>query len=453
MEIANELMFKKILIANRGEIALRLLRTFRELGIETVVTHSTADNDSKPVRLADQSICIGAPAPKNSYLNIPNILSAADIAGVDAVHPGIGFLSENSSFAKKTKELGIEFIGPSPEHLDLMGDKITAKTAAIQYGLPTIPGSEGSVENITEAKKLAQKISYPIILKAASGGGGRGMKVCYNDEDLARNYEICRSEAGAAFGDDRVYLEKYLGKPRHIEVQVLGDGHGRGWHFFERDCSVQRRHQKVVEEAPSPALSQNLRELICGKAKKAIEQMGYLGPGTFEFLYENGEFYFIEMNTRLQVEHTITEMITGYNLVELQLKTIAKEKLYLEQSDIKIKGHAIECRINAENPETFQPSPGLITRWHPPGGLGVRVDSHAFAGYKIPPYYDSMIAKLIVHADDRRTAIQRSYQALTEFLIDGVDTIIPLHRRILTNETFQLGKYDIHWLEKLLGLQ
>lgn len=439
------------MIANRGEIALRLLRTFRELDIETVVAHSTADQESKPVILSDQSICIGPPAPKNSYLNIPNLLSAAHIAGVDAIHPGIGFLSENSSFAKKAKELGIAFIGPSPEHLDMMGDKITAKTAAINYGLPTIPGSEGSVETVAEAKKLAQIIGYPIILKAASGGGGRGMKVCLNDGDLDKNYELCRQEAEAAFADSRVYLEKYLQKPRHIEVQVLGDGNGRGWHFFERDCSIQRRHQKVVEEAPSPALDKNLRDSICGRAAAAVEKMGYLGPGTFEFLYENGEFYFIEMNTRLQVEHTISEMITGYNLVELQLKACAGDKLNLEQKDIQINGHAIECRINAENPETFQPSPGLITRWHPPGGLGIRVDSHAYAGYRIPPFYDSLIAKLIVHGDNRAQATKRTVQALTEFSIEGVETIIPLHLRILATPEFQSGDYTIHWLEKFLG--
>ena len=444
-------MFKKIMIANRGEIALRLLRTFRELDIETVVAHSTADQTSKPVILSDQSICIGPPQPKNSYLNIPNLLSAAHIAGVDAIHPGIGFLSENSSFAKKAKELGIAFIGPSPEHLDMMGDKITAKTAAINYGLPTIPGSEGSVETLSEAKKLAQKIGYPIILKAASGGGGRGMKVCLNDSDLDKNYELCRQEAEAAFADSRVYLEKYLQKPRHIEVQVLGDGHGRGWHFFERDCSIQRRHQKVVEEAPSPALDNHLRESICGRAVAAVEKMGYLGPGTFEFLYENGEFYFIEMNTRLQVEHTISEMITGYNLVELQLKTCAGDKINLEQRDIQIRGHAIECRLNAEHPETFQPSPGEITRWHPPGGFGVRVDSHAYAGYRIPPFYDSLIAKLIVHGDNRPQAIKRAVQALTEFSIEGVETIIPLHLRILATPEFQSGDYTIHWLEKFLG--
>ena len=444
-------MFKKIMIANRGEIALRLLRTFRELDIETVVAHSTADQTSKPVILSDQSICIGPPQPKNSYLNIPNLLSAAHIAGVDAIHPGIGFLSENSSFAKKAKEIGIAFIGPSPEHLEMMGDKITAKTAAINYGLPTIPGSEGSVETLSEAKKLAQKIGYPIILKAASGGGGRGMKVCLNDADLDKNYELCRQEAEAAFADSRVYLEKYLQKPRHIEVQVLGDGHGRGWHFFERDCSIQRRHQKVVEEAPSPALDKHLRESICGRAVAAVEKMGYLGPGTFEFLYENGEFYFIEMNTRLQVEHTISEMITGYNLVELQLKTCAGDKINLEQKDIQIRGHAIECRLNAEHPETFQPSPGEITRWHPPGGFGVRVDSHAYAGYRIPPFYDSLIAKLIVHGDNRPQAIKRAVQALTEFSIEGVETIIPLHLRILATPEFQSGDYTIHWLEKFLG--
>ncbi len=439
------------MIANRGEIALRLLRTFRELGIETVVAHSTADQESKPVILSDQSICIGAPQPKNSYLNVPNLLSAAHIAGVDAIHPGIGFLSENSSFAKKAKELGIAFVGPSPEHLDMMGDKITAKTAAINYGLPTIPGSEGSVENVAEAKKLAKKIGYPIILKAASGGGGRGMKVCLDDADLDKNYELCRQEAEAAFADSRVYLEKYLQKPRHIEVQVLGDGHGGAWHFYERDCSIQRRHQKVVEEAPSPALDKDLRESICERARLAIAKMGYLGPGTFEFLYENGEFYFIEMNTRLQVEHTISEMITGYNLVELQLKTCAGDKINLEQKDIQIRGHAIECRINAENAETFQPSPGEITRWHTPGGLGVRVDSHAYAGYRIPPYYDSLIAKLIVHGDNRPQAIKRTLQALSEFSVEGVETIIPLHQRILSTPEFESGDYTIHWLEKLLA--
>ncbi|MGI9460966.1 MAG: acetyl-CoA carboxylase biotin carboxylase subunit [Alphaproteobacteria bacterium] len=444
-------MFKKIMIANRGEIALRLLRSFRELGIETVVAHSTADQESKPVILSDQSICIGAPQPKNSYLNIPNLLSAAFIADVDAIHPGIGFLSENSSFAKKTKELGITFIGPSPQHLDMMGDKITAKTAAINYGLPIIPGSDGSVENLTEAKKLAQKIGYPIILKAASGGGGRGMKVCMNETDLDKNYDICRQEAEAAFADNRVYLEKYLQKPRHIEVQVLGDGQGRGWHFYERDCSIQRRHQKVIEEAPSPALNNDLRESICHRAKKAVEEMGYLGPGTFEFLYENNEFYFIEMNTRLQVEHTISEMITGYNLVELQLKTCAGDKINLEQKDIHIHGHAIECRINAESPETFQPHPGEITRWHPPGGLGVRVDSHAYTGYRIPAYYDSLVAKLITHGNNRQQTIQRTIQALTEFSIEGIETIIPLHLRILATPEFQSSDYTIHWLEEFLN--
>ncbi len=444
-------MFKKILIANRGEIALRLQRTFNEMGIETVLVHSTADANSKPVRLAEHSICIGPPAAKNSYLNIPAILSAAHITGVDAIHPGIGFLSENANFAEKCEEMGISFIGPSPEHISLMGDKIQAKITAEKLGLPTIPGFKGDISSVAMAKKIANEIGYPIILKAASGGGGRGMKTAQNDNELEQNFEICRNEALSAFGDDRVYMEKYLQKPRHIEIQILGDGNGRAWHFYERDCSVQRRHQKIVEECPSPALNAELRQKICQTSVQAMEKMGYKGVGTLEFLYENGEFYFIEMNTRLQVEHTITEMITGFNLVELQLRVAAGEKLKLEQSHIKIKGHAIECRINAESPVNFQPSPGLIKLFHTPGGYGVRVDSHVYSGYAIPPFYDSLIAKLVVHADTRNIAISRSLRALKEFVIDGVQTLIPLHKEILTHPQFISGVYDNHWLEQYLA--
>ncbi len=444
-------MFNRILIANRGEIALRLLRTFREMGIETVMVYSTADADSKPVKLADQSICIGPPQAKGSYLNIPSILSAAQIADVDAIHPGIGFLSENADFAESCELNGFTFIGPVSDHIKCMGDKIQAKITAEELGLPTIPGFKGDIPDIATAKKIAKEIGFPIILKAASGGGGRGMKIAQNDEELEKNFDICRSEALAAFGDERVYMEKYLQKPRHIEIQILGDGNGNAWHFFERDCSVQRRHQKVVEECPSPALNHEIRQKICETSVRAMKKMGYRGVGTLEFLYENGQFYFIEMNTRLQVEHTITEMITGFNLVELQLRVAAGEKLQLEQKNIVIRGSAIECRINAEHPETFQPSPGVIKLFHTPGGYGVRIDSHVYSGYSIPPYYDSLIAKLIVHGDTRQMAINRSLRALSEFVIDGVNSLIPLHKRILTHKQFQSGDYDNHWLENYLA--
>lgn len=448
--MATKKLFNKILIANRGEVALRILRACREMGIKSVAVHSTADADSMHVRLADESVCIGPPASRDSYLNMPAILSAADITGADAIHPGVGFLSENATFARMIEEHGITFIGPTPNHIEMMGDKITAKKTMISLGIPVVPGSDGGVDTDEEAVRISESIGYPILIKATSGGGGKGMKVATNAEELPQALRLARAEAKANFGNDQVYMERYLRKPRHIEVQVLADMHGNAIHLGERDCSIQRRHQKIWEEAPSPGLTQSEREKLGQIVTKAIAKLGYRGLGTLEFLYEDGEFFFMEMNTRLQVEHPITEMVTGIDLVKEQIKVAAGISLDFKQEDIHIKGHAIECRINAENAETFIPSPGLITRYHTPGGLGVRIDSHLYQGYKVPPHYDSLVAKLIVYSDTREECIQRVKRALKEFVIEGVETIIPLHQRLTVEPDIMSGTYDIHWLEKKL---
>ncbi len=444
-------MFNKVLIANRGEIALRILRACKELGIETVAVHSTADAEAMHVRLADQRVCIGPPASRDSYLNVHEIIAACEITGADAIHPGYGFLSENAKFAEILEAHDITFIGPSAEHITIMGDKIAAKQTAERLGIPVVPGSKGEIKEVDDARTVASEIGYPVIIKAASGGGGRGMQVVQNDDEMAGALANTRREAGAAFGDDSVYIEKYLGKPRHIEVQVMGDGAGRGVHLGERDCSLQRRHQKVFEEANSPALTVEQRERIGSICAKAIGDMGYSGAGTIEFLYEDGEFYFIEMNTRLQVEHPVTEMITGIDLVNEQLRVASGNGMSFDQGDVTFTGHAIECRINAENPRTFVPSPGKIHHYHPPGGLGIRVDSGVFSGYSVPPYYDSLIGKLIVHGRTRDECISRLRRALGEFVIDGIETTIPLFQDLVTNEDILKGDYDIHWLEKYLA--
>ncbi|GEL43204.1 acetyl-CoA carboxylase biotin carboxylase subunit [Methylorubrum extorquens] len=444
-------MFDKILIANRGEIALRILRAAKELGIATVAVHSTADADAMHVRLADESVCIGPPAARDSYLNIPSIIAACEITGADAVHPGYGFLSENARFAEVLAHHNIGFIGPKAEHIRIMGDKIEAKRTAKRLGIPCVPGSEGGVTDPDEAKRVAAEIGYPVLVKAASGGGGRGMKVARSESELEQALDMARTEAKAAFGDDAVYLEKYLTKPRHIEVQILGDGKGHAVHLAERDCSLQRRHQKVWEEGGSPALNEAMRAEIGGICANAMRELGYLGAGTIEFLYEDGRFYFIEMNTRIQVEHPVTEMITGIDLVNEQIRVAAGGGLSVAQEDIKVEGHAIECRINAEHPSTFRPSPGLITYFHPPGGLGVRVDSAAFQGYRIPSNYDSLIGKLIVHGRTRNECLMRLRRALDEFVVDGIDTTLPLFRTLVRNADVQNGLYDIHWLEGFLA--
>ncbi|WP_417453712.1 acetyl-CoA carboxylase biotin carboxylase subunit [Kiloniella sp.] len=443
-------MFKKILIANRGEIALRILRACRDMGIETVAVHSTIDSDAMHVRLADESVCIGPAPSKDSYLNIPAILSAATMTGADAIHPGVGFLSENADFAEMVEEHGFTFIGPSPEHIRIMGDKVAAKETAIKLGIPVVPGSDGALESAEDGIKIAKEIGYPVLIKARSGGGGRGMKVANNDDELRQGFRLARTEAKSAFGDDVVYMEKYLGTPRHIEIQLLGDGQGGAIHVGERDCSLQRRHQKVLEEAPSPMLTDEERERIGKISADAMLGFGYKSAGTIEYLYENGEFYFIEMNTRIQVEHTISEAISGIDLMREMIRVAAGEKLSHTQEEVVLKGHAIECRINAEHPFNFMPSPGLIKGYHAPGGLGVRVDAAIYAGYKIPPTYDSMIAKLIVHGDDRADCIMKTRRALQEYVIDGVNTSIPLHMELVNNEEFQSGVYDIHWLEKFV---
>ena len=443
-------MFDKILIANRGEIALRVERACKELGVATVAVHSTADADAMHVRLADESVCIGAPPAKDSYLNIPAIVAACEITGADAVHPGYGFLAENARFAEILEEHDITFIGPSAEHVRLMGDKIQAKVAARVLGIPVVPGS-GPVGSLDEAKSFARDIGYPVLVKAAAGGGGRGMKLALDESQLEAALAAARNEARAAFGDPTVYLEKYLTHPRHIEVQVLADGQGNAIHLGERDCSVQRRHQKLWEEAPSPALNDSERVRIGETVASAMRELNYRGVGTVEFLYEGGEFYFIEMNTRLQVEHTITEMITGLDLVIEQIRIAAGAPLSLRQEDVRFNGHAIECRINAENPHTFRPSPGTITHFHPPGGLGVRVDSGAYAGYTIPPYYDSLIGKLIVHARTRNECLMRLKRALGEFVVDGIETTIPLFNSLISEPDIVDGNCDIHWLEKHLS--
>ena len=444
-------MFSKVLIANRGEIALRVLRACKELGIQTVAVHSTADANAMHVRLADESVCIGPPSASESYLNIPRIVSACEITGADAVHPGYGFLSENARFADILEAHGIRFIGPSAEHIRIMGDKIQAKETAVRLGIPVVPGSQGAVRDEAEARRLAAEIGYPVLIKAAAGGGGRGMKVAETEANLERALATAKSEARSAFGDDAVYIEKYLGRPRHIEVQVLGDGQGSAIHLGERDCSLQRRHQKVWEEAPSPALSPEERVRIGRTVAGAMADLGYSGAGTVEFLYENGEFYFIEMNTRLQVEHPVTEAITGIDLVVEQLRVASGSKLSVKQEDVTFSGHAIECRINAENPHTFAPSPGRITYFHPPGGLGVRVDSGVYQGYSIPPYYDSLIGKLIVHGRTREECLSRLRRALDEFVVDGIQTTIPLFRDLVQEPDIVAGAYDIRWLERYLA--
>jgi acetyl-CoA carboxylase, biotin carboxylase subunit len=443
-------VFEKVLIANRGEIALRIHRACREMGIHTVAVHSTADADAMHVRLADESVCIGPAAAKDSYLNIPAILTAASVTGADAIHPGIGFMSENATFAEMVEEHGFTFIGPTPEHIRIMGDKVTAKNSVKTLGLQTVPGSDGAVPTIDDAIKAAADIGYPVLIKAAAGGGGKGMKVAVDAAALREAYQLARGEARAAFGNDEVYMEKYLEKPRHIEVQLLGDTHGNAVHFGERDCSIQRNHQKVIEEAPSPGLNGAEREKIGSLAAKCVQKLGYRGVGTIEFLYENGEFFFIEMNTRLQIEHTITEMITGIDLVREQIRVAAGQPLGYKQKDIVFNGHSIECRINAENPDTFCPSPGKITGYHPPGGLDVRVDSALYDGYTVPPYYDSMIAKLIVRGSNRNECLLRLRRALEEFVIGGIDTTLPLHRHLVAQPDFINGIYDIHWLENFL---
>ena len=446
-------MFKKILIANRGEIALRIVRACREMGIESVVVHSTADEAAMAVRMADESVCIGPPASRQSYLNMASILSAATLTGADAIHPGIGFLSENEEFARMVEEHGFTFIGPTPEHLAKMGDKAVAKDTVRELGLPLIPGSPGILKDADEGLKLAKDIGFPVLIKAVAGGGGKGMKVARSEDEFKACYTMASSEAKAAFGNGAMYMEKYLSHPRHIEIQVIGDGQGNAVHLGERDCSIQRRHQKVIEECPSPALTPEERNYIGELAADCVRKMNYRGVGTMEFLYEDGKFYFLEMNTRLQVEHPITEMITGIDLVREQIMIAAGNKLSFSQKDVTFDGHAFECRINAEHPETFIPSPGKITRYHAPGGLGVRVDSAIYDGYSVPPHYDSLVAKLIIHAKTREEALMRVERALGECVIDGINTNIRLHERILQEPAFRAGEFNIHWLEKLLASQ
>jgi acetyl-CoA carboxylase biotin carboxylase subunit len=445
-------MITKVVIANRGEIALRILRACREMGIKTVAVHSTADRDLKHVRLADETVCIGPPSSKESYLNIPAVISAAEVTDAVAIHPGYGFLSENADFAEQVEKSGFIFIGPRADTIRLMGDKVSAIQSMKAAGVPCVPGSDGPLgDEIEENVRLAKGIGYPVIIKAAGGGGGRGMRVVHSEAALGSAIALTKAEAATAFGNDMVYMEKYLENPRHIEIQVLADSHGNAVYLGERDCSMQRRHQKVIEEAPAPGLSKHLRQKIGEQCAEACRKLGYRGAGTFEFLYENGEFYFIEMNTRLQVEHPVTEMITGIDIVREQLLIASGEKLSFQQKDIHIRGHAIECRINAEDPNNFTPSPGLITRYHPPGGLGIRVDTHIYADYKVPPYYDSMIGKLIAFADNREMAIARMSMALDEIVIDGIKTNVPLHQMLVRDAGFKNGGANIHYLEKKLN--
>jgi acetyl-CoA carboxylase, biotin carboxylase subunit len=444
-------LFQKILIANRGEIALRIQRACRELGIHSVAVHSTADADAMHVRLADESVCIGPPPAKDSYLNIPSILSAALVTGAEAIHPGYGFLAENADFAEMVEAHGLTFIGPSPAHIRMMGDKIAAKGAMARLGVPLVPGSDGAVPDVAKARDVAGRIGYPVLIKASAGGGGRGMQVARNAASLDEAFSIARTEARAAFGNDSLYIEKYLDHPRHIELQVMADGNGNVVHFGERDCSLQRRHQKLLEEAGSPALSTGARDKLGATATAALASLGYRNAGTLEFLYQDGQFAFIEMNTRLQVEHPVTEMVCGIDLVREQIRIAAGAPLGYGQSDIRFAGHAIECRITAEDPTSFTPTPGRVTAFHAPGGLGVRVDSALYAGYFVPPYYDSLVAKLIVHAPTRLDAINRMRRALDEFAIVGIQTTIPLHQRIVDDTEFQHGDYTIHWLEQFVG--
>ncbi len=446
-------MFEKVLIANRGEIALRIHRACKEMGIATVAIHSTADEDAMHVRLADESVCIGPPSPAKSYLNVPAILSAAMVTGADGLHPGVGFLSENAGFAEMVEEHGISFIGPTPEHIRLMGDKVAAKQKARELGIPVVPGSPGEIRDDRDALAAAKDAGFPVLIKAAAGGGGRGMKVAQDADGFMEALGLCRTEAKAAFGDDAVYWEKYLGGPRHIEIQVMGDGRGKVLHFGERDCSIQRRHQKVIEEAPSPALNPEIRAEIGNTVATALSAINYRGAGTIEFLYENGAFYFIEMNTRIQVEHPITEMVCGVDLVREQIRVAAGAPLDMSQEDIVLTGHSIECRITAEDPETFRPTPGRITDYHAPGGLGVRVDSALYSGSSVPPYYDSLVSKLIVQGRSRNECLMRLRRALDEYVIGGIETTIPLHQDIIMQPQFLDGDYNIHWLEKLMGLR
>lgn len=441
---------EKVLIANRGEIALRIHRACKEMGLATVAVHSEADADAMAVRLADESVCIGSAPSSDSYLKKSRIIAAAEITGADAIHPGYGFLSENAQFAEMVEAHGLIFIGPKSEHIKTMGDKIAAKQAMIDTGVPVVPGSDGAVTSISEAKKAAKQIGYPVLVKASSGGGGRGMKLAMSEKELETAVRTAKTEAKAAFGDDAVYLEKYLQKPRHIEIQVIADSHGNVCHLWERDCSIQRRHQKVFEEAPSPALNQAQRDDIGAIVARAVGKLGYLGVGTMEFLYEDGEFYFIEMNTRLQVEHPVTEMVTRVDLVREQIRIADGAKLSFDQDELTLVGHSIECRINAEHPETFLPSPGTIEEFHAPGGPGVRLDSAAYAGYRIPPHYDSMIGKLIVHGRTRNECVMRLRRALEETVIGPIHTSLDLHRRLVQEQDVINGEYDIHWLERYL---
>jgi acetyl-CoA carboxylase biotin carboxylase subunit len=443
-------MFDKILIANRGEIALRVVRAAREMGIKSVAVHSTADSDAMHVRMADEAICIGPPPSSQSYLSFPAILSACEITGAQAIHPGYGFLSENAAFVQAVEDHGLTFIGPSAEHIRMMGDKITAKDTMKALGVPCVPGSDGGVPSVEAARKVAAEIGYPVIIKATAGGGGRGMKVAKSEAEIERAFQTARSESKAAFGNDEVYIEKYLTTPRHIEIQVFGDGKGRAVHLGERDCSLQRRHQKVLEEAPGPCITQELRDRIGKVCADAVAKIKYSGAGTIEFLFENDEFYFIEMNTRLQVEHPVTEAIFGVDLVREQIRVASGLPMSFAQDDLHIRGHAIEVRINAEKLPNFAPCPGRITQYHAPGGLGVRMDSALYDGYRIPPYYDSLIAKLIVHGSDRAEALARLNRALGELIVDGVDTTVPLHHALLGEPDILAGNYNIHWLERWL---
>jgi len=446
-------MFEKVLIANRGEIALRIHRACHEMGIKTVAVHSTADENAMHVRLADESVCIGAPPARASYMNVPAILSAAALTNASAIHPGYGFLSENSNFAAIIEEHGFTFIGPSPEHIRMMGDKLAAKAILRDLGIPVVPGSEKPVMETKEAMQIAEEIGYPVLVKATHGGGGHGMQIVTKAQELASAISMARSEAQNHFKNGTIYLEKYLVNPRHIEIQILADEHGNVVHFGERDCSIQRRHQKLLEESPSPALNADQREEIGAKATAAIEALGYRGVGTLEFLYADGTFYFIEMNTRLQVEHPVTEMLSNVDLVREQIRISAGAQLGYRQSDVLLQGHALECRITAEHPTTFAPSPGYINDYHPPGGLGVRIDSALYAGYAIPPYYDSLIAKLIVHGRNRSEAIMRLRRALDEFVIDGIETTIPLFQSLVTSDDFVNGTYDVRWLERFVDVK
>ena len=443
-------MFNKILIANRGEIALRVIRACQEMGIQTVAVHSTADSDAMHVRMANESVCIGPPSSLGSYLSMPAILAACEISGAQAIHPGYGFLSENANFVQAVEDHGLRFIGPTAEHIRVMGDKITAKDTMGALGVPCVPGSIGGVDSLSEAHKIASKIGYPVIIKATAGGGGRGMKVAKSAKELENAFSTARAEGKAAFGNEEVYIEKYLTTPRHIEIQVFGDGNGGAVHLGERDCSLQRRHQKVLEEAPGPCISKKERKIIGKTCADAIAKIDYVGAGTIEFLYENGEFYFIEMNTRLQVEHPVTEAIFGVDLVREQIRVAAGQPLSFEQDKLKINGHSIEVRINAEKLPNFSPSPGKVTAYHAPGGLGVRMDSALYNGYSIPPYYDSLVGKLIVHGENRNEAMARLSRSLSELIIDGIDTTIPLFDELLNEDDIINGDYNIHWLEKWL---